>query len=95
VQRTNGWEFYTIIVQRSIESKILRALADEEDVDPGELDIVLYDHIDLEAVADLIDNSSSAWNLSFEILSYVVTVDDEESVVVEPQNRSQAPNLCL
>lgn len=82
-------------MRRDIESKILRSLADEEGVEPEELDIVLYDHIDLEAVADLMTNGTSDWTLSFEMLSYIVTVDSDGSVLVEPQPQSHVPDLHM
>ena len=62
-------------MDRSIETEVVYAIADAEDVEPEELDIVLYDYIDLEPIADLVDDDTTSWTFSFEILSYVVTVN--------------------
>ena len=70
-------------VDMSIETKVVYAIADAEGVEPEELDMVLYDYVDLESIADLVDDDTTAWTFSFEILSYVVTVDSDGSVLVE------------
>jgi len=76
-------------VDRSIETEVVYAIADAEGVEPEELDIVLYDYVDLEAIADLVDDDTTPWTFSFEILSYVVTVDSDGSVLVESQDETR------
>jgi len=73
----------------SIETKVVYAIADAEGVEPEELDMVLYDYVDLESIADLVDDDTTAWTFSFEILSYVVTVDSDGSVLVESQDETR------
>lgn len=76
-------------MDRSIETEVVYAIADAEDVEPEELDIVLYEYIDLEAIAGLVDDDTTPWTFSFEILSYVVTVDSDGSVLVESQDETR------
>ena len=76
-------------MDRSIETEVVYAIADAEDVEPEELDIVLYNYIDLEPIADLVDDDTTSWTFSFEILSYVVTVDSDGSVLVESQDEAR------
>ena len=76
-------------MDRSIETEVVYAIADAEGVEPEELDIVLYDYVDLEAIADLVDDDTTPWTFSFEILSYVVTVDSDGSVLVESQDETR------
>jgi len=76
-------------VDMSIETKVVYAIADAEGVEPEELDMVLYDYVDLESIADLVDDDTTAWTFSFEILSYVVTVDSDGSVLVESQDETR------
>ena len=76
-------------MDRSIETEVVYAIADAENVEPEELDIVLYDYVDLEAIADLVDDDTTPWTFSFEILSYVVTVDSDGSVLVESQDETR------
>ena len=76
-------------MDRSIETEVVYAIADAEGVEPEELDIVLYDYVDLEAIADLVDGDTTPWTFSFEILSYVVTVDSDGSVLVESQDETR------
>lgn len=76
-------------MDRSIETEVVYAIADAEDVEPEELDIVLYDYIDLEPIANLVDDDTTSWTFSFEILSYVVTVDSDGSVLVKSQDEAR------
>lgn len=62
-------------------SQIVDALADAEGVDPAELDFVLQDHVDADAVEALARHSDTTWTLSFEVPGHTVTVTDEQVLV--------------
>ena len=64
-------------------SKIVGALADAEGVDPAELDFVLQNHVDADAVEALARYSDTTWTLSFEVPGHTVTVTDERVVLVD------------
>lgn len=68
-----------------ISSNIIEAIADSNGVKPRNLDIVLYDHIDLEAVEQLHENSSSTWKLEFELPKNSVTVNSDGDIHIDGQ----------
>lgn len=68
---------------------IANSIADAEGVEPSELDITLEDHIDIEAVVQLVNAEKGSWRLSFDIPEYTVTVWSDGSILVEPFERTR------
>lgn len=66
-----------------LSAEIIAAVADSEGVEPEELGITLADHIDLDAVNQLAEQSTSAWTLSFELPEHRVTVTSEGVILVD------------
>ena len=64
---------------------IIESIADHKDVDPDELNIVLADYIDPDAVEQLARHSNSTWRLQFELPKHSVTVKSDGEVLVDGQ----------
>lgn len=71
-------------------SKVVAALADAEGVGPAELDFILQDHIDADALAALARHSGTTWTLSFEVPGHTVTVTGEQFVLVDGKRAEPA-----
>ena len=69
----------------SLTSSIIESIADHKDIDPDELDIVLADHIDPDAVEQLARHSNSTWRLQFELPKHNVTVKSDGGVLIDGQ----------
>lgn len=66
----------------ALTSSIIESIADHNDVDPDELDFVLADYIDPDAVEQLARHSNSTWRLQFELQEHSVTVKSDGGVLV-------------
>lgn len=71
----------------SVITTIRDNIADAKGVEPSNLDLTLYDHIDVDSVARLVDDEKGSWSLAFDIPEYTVTVWDDGSVLVEPKKQ--------
>lgn len=69
----------------SMTSDIIEAVADSEDVEPDELELVLNDYIDLDAVNRLAEHDNSTWTLNFELPEHSVTVTSDGLILVDSQ----------
>lgn len=66
-------------------SKILEAIADSKGVESDELEFVLADHLDFDAVELLAKHGNSTWRLEFELPDHIVTVTSEGEILVDNQ----------
>lgn len=71
-----------------IVNKIIEAVADAKHTEPDELDIVLQNWIEMEAIRRLANHDSASWTLRFEIPEHVVTVTSEDEILVEPKAKT-------
>lgn len=71
-------------------SKVAGAVAKAEGVDPAELELVLHDHVDTDAVEALARHPGDSWTLSFEIPGHTVTVESDHTVRVDGERREPA-----
>lgn len=62
--------------------EIVETVADNKGVEPTELEIVIADYIDLDAVNHLAEHSNTPWTLSFELPEHDVTVMSDGTVLV-------------
>ena len=69
----------------SVISDIVDAVADSEGVKSDELDIVLADYIDPDALEQLANHGNSTWRLEFELPDHVVTVTSNGEIFVDDQ----------
>ena len=66
-----------------ITSAVVTAIADAKEIDASELDIVLQDHIDVDALESLTAHESGTWSLTFELPEHTVTVTDDNVVYID------------
>lgn len=79
----------TLGMGQDIFTNILHSVADAKGVEPNELNLVLYDYIDMDAVVQLLNAEKENWSLSFDVPEYTVTVCSDGSVMVNPKQQSQ------
>ena len=60
--------------------RIVETIASAEGVDPTQLDFVLEDYIDVEAIERLARRDQSDWRLSFSVAGRTVVVDSSKSI---------------
>lgn len=72
---------------------VVEAVADVEDVDATELDLVLEDWIDTDALERLAAHEGSSWSLSFEFADHRLTVEGDGWILIdgERQRRWDTP----
>lgn len=63
--------------------EIVTAVAAADGVAPAEVDYVLQDHIDVEAIDALLTHPESTWTLSFDVPDHTVTITDDGVVLVD------------
>jgi len=79
-------------MDESVITEIVNSIADAEGVEPNDLDLVLYDHIDIDSVVRLVNTDKGSWSLAFDVPDYTVTVWSDGSVLVEPKKKFQTIN---
>jgi hypothetical protein len=67
----------------SILEDILEGIADAESKDPDSLDVVLQDHIEMDAIQQLAAHDSDSWILRFEIPNHSVTIKADGEILVD------------
>ena len=68
---------------RAPTEEIIEAIAVTKGVDPRDLDIILYDYIDVDAIRDLTAHETATWTLSFETPDHVVTVQSDGVILID------------
>lgn len=70
----------------SINNQIIHAVAEAKGIDPLEMDIVLGEHVDLEAIEQMARRDDHTWQLTFKLPEYEVTVtSDDQGEITERQ----------
>ena len=67
----------------SLTADIIETIADRENVKPDDLDFVLADYIDPDAVQQLSGQGNSTWKLEFELPDHIVTVTSDGEIFVD------------
>jgi len=67
---------------------ILETVAEQKDTELPELDFVLDDHIDTDAMRRLASHRSTSWTLSFELPESTVTVTGEGHILVDEDSQT-------
>lgn len=70
---------------RAVSTAVIETLAEAESVPPTDLDVTLYDELDLDALDDLCRNAANDLHLSFSVDGYAIRVHGGRKVVVERQ----------
>lgn len=68
---------------RNLIWKITEAISDTKVVEPPELDLVLAEHIDIDALEKLSTHQNSTWTLTFELPEQDVTVSSDGTILVD------------
>lgn len=71
----------------TVVEEIIAALAEAEGRDPTNLDVVLQNWVDTDAIRLLVDQNNDAWTLQFELPDHSVTVTGESVVFVDGTER--------
>lgn len=81
VGTSEGWNYD----DRPPSFAVIEAVAGAEDVDPLDLDVPLYDFVDLEAIDTIfLEGSTTNTTVEFAIDGYLVTIRGTGIVEVEP-----------
>ena len=67
--------------------QIVGAIADAKDIEPRNLDIILQDYIDVDAVRLLANHQNEAWQLEFAIPNHTVRILGGNAVFVDGVRR--------
>jgi hypothetical protein len=62
---------------------IIAAVADAKDMEPEELELVLQDYIDVDAIERLDGHRSDLWTLQFELPEHTVIVSGDGTILVD------------
>jgi hypothetical protein len=66
-----------------LTTRIVREVAKAKGVEPSELEFVLYEHIDTDALSQLSEHEGSRWTLTFVVPEYEVTITCGNDIDVE------------
>lgn len=69
----------------SVSTAVIEAIADVESVEPTELDVTLYESVDLDALERLCEGAGEDLVAEFTVEDYRVRVRGSTSVIVEPR----------
>lgn len=69
--------------RQSVAPVVVGAIADVKSVDPTELDLVLQNYVDVDALESLAAKEDSSWTLTFELPEHDVTVTNDGGVLVD------------
>jgi len=67
----------------AVVDQIVKSIADAKDVDPVDLDIVMQEWVDTDALRLLADHPSDAWRIQFEMPEHTVTITGEGAILVD------------
>ena len=67
----------------SVTNQIIEAIAEVEDTEPDDLDIVLHHYVSTDAIRELVAHDSDAWRLQFETQNHVVQVMGNNTILVD------------
>jgi hypothetical protein len=69
----------------TVAAEIMRAIAENEEVEPADLGFALADYVDTDAISRLADHDDSIWMLTFTVPDHEVTVTSEGDILVDKQ----------
>jgi hypothetical protein len=62
---------------------LIKAIADAEDTEPADLDLVLEEHISTDAIRNLDEHESELWTVQFELPNHTVLVSGDGTILVD------------
>lgn len=78
-------------MSRSVTTEIVSAVAAEKGVAPAELDFILYEHLDCDALERLTNRGGDSFVVTFELPGVTVTVRKQETLSVDVQAHELEP----
>ena len=66
-----------------IATEVVESIADARGVEPVDMDLVVGDYVDLDALSQLANRDDTAWTVTFELPAHEVTVTDDGTVLVD------------
>lgn len=66
-----------------VTTRVVEAIAEVEGNDPAEVDFVLEEYIDTDALDSLLEHSSTSCTLSFQVTDHEVIVSNDGEVEVD------------
>jgi len=74
-----------------IAIEIVEAVAEAEALEPSDLDLVVGEYVDLDALSQLAAHDGATWTFTFDLPAHEVTVTDNGRVVVDdhPEEESK------
>jgi hypothetical protein len=66
-----------------LAAEVIESVAEEKGVEPEDLDFVLSEYVDCDALNQFADSGESPWHVSFEIPEYRVTITDRGTIDVD------------
>ncbi|WP_193310596.1 HalOD1 output domain-containing protein [Halorubrum halophilum] len=70
-------------MEDKLTSGIVAAVANAQDTNPSELDIIIGEHIDIAAIEQLATHTDTAWTVAFELPTHTVQVTSDGAVRVD------------
>ncbi|WP_276274164.1 HalOD1 output domain-containing protein [Haloarcula litorea] len=78
----------------TVTSEILERIAQQENTTPAALDFILHEYIDPEALNTLVNQSSSAQIVKFEVPEYEVTISGQNDIEIQPLESGSSSDSC-
>lgn len=75
----------------TVTDVIIEAIAAAEDTTAVDLDVSLQEHVDTDAIRQLVEHPSDSWELRFDLLQHSVTVTGDGVVEVNGVERQTLP----
>lgn len=70
-------------MQSQFTDQIIERIAERENKKPDELDIIIHNHIPMDAVETLMRHDSNSWRLQFETESHVIEVAGNGTILID------------
>lgn len=73
------------VSEKPLCTRVVEAVASAEGTFPRELNFVLHDHVDTDALELLGESGKENWELSFEVPNHAITVRSDGTIRVDGQ----------
>lgn len=74
-------------------SQIIEAIADTENTKTSDLDVVLQNHVSVDAIQHLNDHESNAWRIQFETPNHVIELTGNDTIVVDGEKKEDVNSV--
>lgn len=83
-----------MIARHEILPQIVDAIAEAEERPPHELDYSLHDHVETEALLNLVTSDHTGWRLTFQVPDHTVEIRGNGQILVDysPVGELESPS---